>query len=227
MQSKIKQSILCGVGLLGLAGVAQAELTANVGVTTNYVFRGETQTDDNIAIQGGVDFTNEFEHDGSLYVGAWASNVDFPAYQADGFEIDLYVGYNFKLNESVKFDVGYIAYEYTDSNLPDLSEIFFGAGFKDLYLYYYIGDRDSGPDYTYVDLKYSYEFPQEWVLHLHYGNLNDDATNGDAEDVSVGVSKILAGIDFSLTATSIDRDSPTNPDDTYVFLTGVKTFDFK
>ncbi len=226
MQSKIKQSILFGVGLLGLASVAQAELTANVGVTTNYVFRGVTQTDDNIAIQGGVDFTNEFEHDGSLYVGAWASNVDFPAAQADGFEVDLYVGYNFKLNENVKFDVGYIAYEYTDSNLTDASEIFFGAGFKDLFLYYYVGDRDGGTDYSYIDLKYSYAFPQDWNMHLHYGNLNDDAANSDAEDVSLGVSKVLAGIDFSLTVTSIDSDSGVG-DDEEVFITGVKTFDFK
>jgi len=223
MQSKIRQSILLGVGLLGLASAVHAELTANAGVTTNYVFRGETQTDDNIAIQGGVDFTNEFEHDGTLYLGAWASNVDFPAAQADGFEVDLYVGYNFKLNEDVKFDIGYIAYEYTDSNISDLSEIFFGAGFKDFSATYYAGNADRGSDYSYIDLKYSFELPKEYNIHLHYGNLDPDNGTG-AEDVSIGVSKMLVGIDFSLTATSIDRDN--NTDDTKVFITGVKTFDF-
>jgi len=205
MQSKIKQSILLTVVMLGLVSAAQAQLTANAGVTTNYVFRGETQTDDNIAIQGGVDFTNEFENNGSLYIGAWASNVDFPAAQADGFEIDLYVGYNFQLNENVKFDVGYIAYEYTDGNLADQSEVFFGAGFKDFSATYYVGNRDLGSDYTYIDLKYSFQLPKEFNIHLHYGNLDPDSGAG-AEDVSLGVSKMLIGIDFSLTATSIDRD---------------------
>ncbi len=224
MRLKIRQSIILAVALLGLAGTAQAELTANVGVTTNYVFRGNTQTDDNIAIQGGVDFTNEFEHDGTLYLGAWASNVDFPGDQADGFEVDLYVGYNFKLNEDVKFDVGYIAYEYTDSNLSDLSEIFFGAGFKDFSVTYYAGNADRASDYSYIDLKYSFELPKEYNIHIHYGNYDQDSDT-DAEDVSLGVSKMLVGIDFSLTATSIDRDN--NMDDTNVFITGVKTFDFK
>jgi len=225
MQNKMSQSFLFAVGVLGIASVAQAELTANVGVTTNYVFRGVTQTDDNIAIQGGIDFTNEFEHDGSLYVGAWASNVDFPIDQADGFEVDLYVGYNFKLNEDVKFDVGYIAYEYTDSIIRDQSEIFFGAGFKDFSVTYYDGDIDGGSDYSYIDLKYSFALPKEYNVHLHYGNLDSDAANRDAEDVSIGVSKMLIGIDFSLTATSIDRDNDS--DDEEVFITGVKTFDLQ
>ncbi len=224
MQSNIKQSILLGVGLVAIAGVAQAELTANVGATTNYVFRGETQTDDNIAIQGGVDYTHEFEHDGSLYVGAWASNVETPTGDK-GFETDFYAGYNFKLNESVSFDVGYITYQYSSVNLADIDEVFFGAAFKDVSLTYYAGNTD-GPgntDYSYIDLKYSFALPKDYNVHLHYGNYDPDSGTG-AEDVSIGVSKMLIGIDFSLTATSIDRDN--NTDDTNVFITGVKTFDF-
>ena len=63
MRNKVIQSVLISAGFLGLAATAQAAstsntgLTANVEVTSNYVFRGETQTDENPAIQGGVDYT--------------------------------------------------------------------------------------------------------------------------------------------------------------------------
>ena len=222
MQSKMKQTILCGVGLLAFAGAVQAEtkLTANVGVTSNYVFRGVTQTDDNPAVQGGVDYVHKL----GFYAGAWASNVELPTGDK-GFETDLYVGYNFKLNEDVLFDVGYITYQYSSIAIADADEIYFGASFKDLSLTYYSGDTD-GPgdtDYSYIDLKYSIALQKEFNLHLHYGNL-DGPRNEDAEDASIGVSKMISGFDMGLTVTTLDRD--TGSDDTEGFITVTKTFDF-
>ena len=216
MQSKIKQSILFGVGLLAVTGVAQAELTANVGVTSNYVFRGVTQTDDDPAVQGGVDFV----HETGIYAGAWASNVESGSGD-NGFETDLYVGYNFKLNEDVTFDVGYITYQYSSTNIPDADEVFFGASFKDFSATYYRGDADNNVDYSYVDLKYSYVLPQEFTLHLHYGLLNSDGE--DAEDASVGVSKNIMDFDIGLTITTIDYDGGTSDEDE-IFITANKAF---
>ena len=46
----------------------------NLGVTSDYVFRGITQTDFDPALQGGLDYAFG---DSGWYVGAWASNVDF------------------------------------------------------------------------------------------------------------------------------------------------------
>jgi len=221
MLHQLKRSCLLGVGLIGLAGTTQAaELTANVGVTSNYVFRGITQTDDGPAVQGGVDYI----HENGFYAGAWASNVDFPN-QGDGFEVDLYAGYNFKLNENVLFDVGYITYQYTDSALSDADEIYFGASFKDFSVTYYVGDIDGGSnnDYAYIDLKYSMPLPSEFNLHLHYGNMNSDANNSDYEDVAIGVSKEIGGFDVGLTVTTTDHDNAAVEDDE-IFITVSKAF---
>jgi uncharacterized protein (TIGR02001 family) len=219
MQHKVKKAVFLGVGLLGVTGITQAaELTANVGVTSNYVFRGVTQTDDDPAVQGGIDYI----HESGVYAGAWASNVDFA--NDTGFETDLYVGYNFKLNENVLFDVGYITYIYHSiAGDPDADEIYFGAAFKDVSVTYYSGDRDSGADYSYIDLKYTMALPSDFNLHLHYGRQDDDAPNSDYEDAAIGVSKNIEGFDVGITVTTIDHDNP-NAEDDEAFITVTKAF---
>ena len=89
----------------------------NLGVTSNYIFRGFSQTKDRPAIQGGVDITY-----GTFYAGTFLSNVDFsPA--TDAFarpyngpaEVDLYTGFKPVLktsNGDYNFDFGVIAYTY-------------------------------------------------------------------------------------------------------------------
>ena len=85
--------------------VAESPFTANIGVTSNYMWRGVTQTGDQAAIQGGLDyaFSNGF------YLGTWASNVTWT--DPEGYELDLYGGYGFDVG-STSWDVGYIYYAY-------------------------------------------------------------------------------------------------------------------
>jgi uncharacterized protein (TIGR02001 family) len=69
--------------------------SANVALTSEYRFRGLSQTDDAPAIQGGFDYEIEVVKPAALYLGAWASNVDFnEGAGVDGatIEIDLYGG---------------------------------------------------------------------------------------------------------------------------------------
>lgn len=74
-----KASAAASIGtlMLALGGQAAAEdpysISANIGVVSNYIFRGVTQTQDGAAVQGGLDFA----HESGFYAGAWASNVDF------------------------------------------------------------------------------------------------------------------------------------------------------
>ena len=69
---KYTQTLLASALMAG-ASVAQAELSANIGVASNYYFRGITQTDDSAAVSGGIDYA----HDSGFYLGTWMSNVDF------------------------------------------------------------------------------------------------------------------------------------------------------
>ncbi len=84
--------------------------SANVALTTDYVFRGISQTEQNPAIQGGFDMTYR-----SFYAGVWASNLDFGG-DANGndianIEIDVYAGFKRKWRKT-EFDLGVIYYAY-------------------------------------------------------------------------------------------------------------------
>ena len=86
--NKLHTSLIAGAVALGLMPTAHAELSANIGVTSNYLWRGVTQTDDGAAIQGGIDWS----HDSGFYLGTWASNIDWGV-GSSGVEVDFYGGY--------------------------------------------------------------------------------------------------------------------------------------
>jgi hypothetical protein len=67
----IKKTLIA-TALLASSSAAMAEISANVTLASDYVFRGVSQTDNQMAIQGGFDWG----HDSGFYVGTWASNVD-------------------------------------------------------------------------------------------------------------------------------------------------------
>ena len=81
-------------------------LTANASFTTNYIFRGITQSANRPAVQGGLDYTLG---DSGFAVGTWVSSIDFGDHTP--FEWDLYANYNFNLGP-VALSVGVIGYVY-------------------------------------------------------------------------------------------------------------------
>jgi len=89
----------------GAAPAFADDVSFNIGATSNYVFRGITQTDENFAVQGGVDFSG----DSGFYAGAWASNVDFG--DDTDVEFDIYGGYATEAG-GFALDFGVVAYTY-------------------------------------------------------------------------------------------------------------------
>jgi len=103
---------LIATAMLATTSVAQAEISANVAMASDYVFRGLSQTDNQMALQGGFDY----EHDSGLYIGTWASNVSQDFFNEDGsndpqLEVDLYAGYSGEIGV-IGYDVGYLRYQY-------------------------------------------------------------------------------------------------------------------
>jgi len=111
----IKSFILSAALIAGLALPAQADdkklvLGGSAALTTDYIFRGISQTTDNPAVQASVDATY-----GILYLGAWGSNVDFgsvvPGKDIANIEIDYYGGIR-PMWKGITFDIGGIYYTY-------------------------------------------------------------------------------------------------------------------
>ncbi len=112
------------------SGLAQAQqapaspytLTGNVGIYSQYIFRGLTQTNREPALQGGFDFS----HSSGLYAGTWLSNIswlrDFGAYSGGGsLEWDFYGGYKGMIGKTdFGYDVGLLYYYYPGTVAPAL-----------------------------------------------------------------------------------------------------------
>ncbi|MEQ1603103.1 MAG: TorF family putative porin [Methylophilaceae bacterium] len=91
--------------------------TYNIGLYSQYVFRGLTQTQENVAVQGGADYS----HSSGFYAGTWASNVswlgDTGNYDGASIEWDIYGGYrNTILDTGIGYDVGLLQYVYPGIN---------------------------------------------------------------------------------------------------------------
>ena len=111
-------------GGLAMTSTATAEVSVNIGVVSNYFFRGFSETDDGAAVQGGIDF----EDASGFYLGTWVSNVDFG--DDTSYELDLYAGFEGEFAGGFGYDVGYIYYAYPDARDGDDS---LSADFGELY----------------------------------------------------------------------------------------------
>jgi uncharacterized protein (TIGR02001 family) len=93
---------------------SQAQVAFNVGLFSDYRYRGISQTRLKPAIQGGVDYALD-----GFYVGAWASNIKWIK-DAGGdakVEIDLYGGYKGEITKGFTYDVGGLYYLYPSNDL--------------------------------------------------------------------------------------------------------------
>ncbi|RZJ30826.1 MAG: hypothetical protein EON85_04335 [Brevundimonas sp.] len=96
--------------LLATASASTAsaqDVSFNAAVTSDYVFRGFSQTDEEPALQLGVDVTFE----SGFYAGAWASNVDFG--DDTDAEVDVYGGYRTEAG-GFGLDFGVVGYVYVN-----------------------------------------------------------------------------------------------------------------
>ena len=196
-------------------GVVQAEISATVTATSDYVFRGITQTAEDPALQGSVDL----ETDSGFYAGAWASNVDFDDCCDESVEIDGYLGFYNEIGDDWRYDAGLVYYFYpgTDEDL-DYGEIYFGLGWKwlDVYYYYTNDFYASGDAGFYWDATGEFELPVwELGLKLHYGYTGGPALNGDSSfevgvesysDYYVGLTRDFGNFSFELGYWDTDLD---------------------
>mgnify|MGYP003556726457 CR=1 FL=1 len=113
------------VGALGFVGSLPAlaaeelSISGNVTLASEYVFRGQSQTQEDPAFQASVDYA----HASGFYAGIWGSSVDFTAEDTlpedeDGadVEIDYYVGFASDINDTFSYDVSGVYYTYPGAN---------------------------------------------------------------------------------------------------------------
>ena len=183
-------------------------LTGSATLTTDYRFRGVSQTFGDPALQGGVDFTLP----SNFYVGAWGSMVDKEIYaNTRGFELDLYGGYKWSLGNGMLLDVGLLQYLYPTESLYSTLEGYAGISWEWLSFKYSHGlsNRYFGVSGArgsqYYDLTATLPVGNGFNLIGHYGIHRIHNNGGDYTDVRLGVTKDWKG--FTWGASVYDTDS--------------------
>jgi uncharacterized protein (TIGR02001 family) len=215
---------------VGFAG----ELTANAGVTNNYIWRGLTQTQNEAAVSGGIDFVA----DSGFYIGTWASNVQYAPADDFSYEHDIYFG--FSGGDKVTYDIGYLYYNYDDINNFDFGEIYASIGVggfsaKLSVLANTEADEPPGMDFgfgeaSYLSLDYTFSLRDDLSLTLHAGRHQGDFAEvfngvpGSYNDYGITLSK--GGFSFGITDTDLDSEVSDSLDNGSIkFVVGF-TMDF-
>jgi uncharacterized protein (TIGR02001 family) len=199
---KITQGLAAFV-LLATASAAHAEFpgtfTGTVTATSDYNWRGVTQTSQDPALQGSVDYSME----NGFYAGAWASNVDFGDCCDEEVEIDLYTG--FSGGETVTWDVGFVYYWYPGADDLDFPEVYASVGYEwvEAKLSYSSDFANYSEQAWYLEGNAAYELPANFGLEAHIGYSTGDGIEeaygqDDYFDWSVGVTYALKNFNLAL-----------------------------
>ncbi len=236
---KLKSKLLLALLATSSAAFAQTAPAApestlgyNVGVVSEYRYRGLAQTKGDPALQGGVDYA----HSNGFYAGAWGSTIKWikDASDASGpstkgpVELDLYGGYKFEA-AGLGFDVGYLRYQYVGNTLKDSSssagpyvsantdEVYGAATYGVTTLKYSYAMSDlfgytNSNGSTYWDLSATFDLGNGYSLVPHAGRQTVKSHSANSyTDIALTLNKDLGdGLSASVAAISTNRKGNSN-----------------
>lgn len=198
----LKQTLILA-GLIAMpTGAMAAEpppsphtFTANVGLYSQYVFRGLTQTGEDPALQGGMDYA----HASGFYVGVWGSNVswleDYQGYNKGSLEIDIYGGFRNSIgNTGLTYDLGILRYQYPGDRPAGITnanttELYAALGWKWFTAKYSHSISDATFGFansrgsSYIDLSASVPIAETGLTAgVHWGKQDYDGAANDPFD---------------------------------------------
>ena len=237
MELKIAQKMVLAALAVSGAAFAQTKapepdytLSYNVGVVTDYRYRGISQSRLKPALQGGADFA----HKSGFYLGTWASTIKWIK-DAGGdapIEWDIYGGYKFDLC-GVGMDVGVLRYQYINHDLPvspNTTEIYGAGTLGPVTLKYshavtnlfgFADSKNSG----YLDISATFDMGNGWSVVPHVGHQKvKNFSPASYTDYSLTVAKDF-GNGFSasgaVVGTDADRSVYFTPAGKFTGKTGV------
>ncbi|WP_415892247.1 TorF family putative porin [Neptuniibacter sp. PT8_73] len=211
---------LIAAGLLSASALAQAGLSANIGASSEYYFRGYDLSEGPM-MSGGLDY----EADNGLYAGVWVAGFENPTDASDPatsedneLEYDIYGGYAGEFGD-ISYSVGYTGYFYKEADIS-FHELNFNFGYEFLSLEATFGTEDddtsadaTDDDYTFIALTGEYE-----GAYLTLGTYGKDY-DGDYAELGYGTS--FQGLDFGVAYVSTDSDIDSDG----MYFTIGKSFD--
>ncbi|WLI89670.1 TorF family putative porin [Massilia sp. R2A-15] len=226
LKSQLKLAAAITLALSSLASTARAEdakpdneVSFNAAVTTDYRYRGISQSRLKPALQGGADYVN---NPTGFYLGTWASTIHWIKDSGgDGnIEWDIYGGKKGEIAKGITYDVGGLYYLYPSNSLSPSANTFelygqvgYGPGYikyshSTTNLFGFADSKNSG----YLDVGANIDIGTGLVLNLHAGH--QKVKRHDAAsytDYKIGVTKDFGICSVSLAAVHANTDAYFSP----------------
>ena len=220
LKNKLLVAALASAFAMPVLAEEASPVSSNMTLTTNYLYRGITQTGDRGAIQGGIDYAGS----NGVYVGAWGSNISWLTDPGTGtylgkgsLELDTYGGYRGTAGD-VSYDVGFLRYNYSgevaagtvSANTNEiygavsysLATVKYSRSLSDLF-----GVADSKGS-TYLEVNGSYALEDAGVTlsaHVAKQTVAGAANSGlTYKDYNVKVAKDVGGYSMGLLVNKTD-----------------------
>jgi len=194
------------------AGAMDTEnFSASIALTSNYLFRGITLSDDHPAVSGSLDWGYN-----GFYAGIWGSSLE--PVDTESMELDYYAGYAGE-SGSFSYSLDFLYYDYPGAD-ADLDYIEFGGSLA------YTLDGDYAPtvgvsvlyspdfyaetgDAVAIESSLGFSLPADYGLSFHYGvqELDDEYYDPDSYDYyGVDLSKTFGKFDFTIGYSDTNSD---------------------
>ncbi|WP_211453587.1 TorF family putative porin [Collimonas antrihumi] len=230
------KKIICFANLVTVIGVtafiancSQAEevekagpdnsLTFNVGVVSDYRFRGISQTRLEPALQGGADYSN---NPTGLYAGTWLSTLKWVKDSGGNgnIEWDIYAGKKGNFTQDLSYDFGVLSYVYPSNDLnpdADTTELYGQLGYGPAYIKYSqsltnlfgaANSKNSG----YLDLGANVDVSNGYTVNLHAGHqtVKNNSTLS-YNDWKIGLTKDFGILSGSVAVIGTDTNNYVGP----------------
>lgn len=195
------------------AAPVHAEMLGYFTASTNYLWRGVTQTDDNAAISAAL----EYRFEPGNYLGVWSSNTNYG--DRPSYEVDFYLGHQLDLAQSIinisarhyyfpsggKYNYDFEKEKWEDKESSSFTELQMdvtysgwnvGCSYSNNYL-------DSGYSGYYIELNYTYQITDELPLTIHFGAQQSEAIDDYPEHMVGDYSATLEWKNFFLTTSNM------------------------
>jgi len=205
-------SLLTSVFLSFLSMDIQADVSANVGFESEYIFRGIAQ--EKSSASAGLDYSSN-----GFYVGTWAAQV------TDGLEVDGFFGYSGSgENEDFSYSLGFTGYYYTDDFDDTYEEVNLGFAYKSFSFNSAFGEYDNfdgdTQDYTFISASYGFDSG----FYITFGDFSEDF-DGRYFELAYGFT--LGKVDATVKYISSDSALTGPSGDNFLVFNIGKSFSFE
>jgi len=175
-------SMALTVLLSAVSSAAVAQFSGSVAVTSDYDYRGYSQTDGDFALQGSA----AYAHESGFYASIWGSSLDWGPNSDADIEVDYVVGFTRDFGDSgVSWDVGFLYYDYPGLSSADFLEIYAGLSWSLFHVKLSYSDdfAEVGASAWYLDGGVGYDWDNGFGVFAYAGY-----SFGDAFDSSEGLA---------------------------------------